>query len=195
MAKKKPKEPEKKEEDNLDILTPKEKERVEEALLNMRFIDLQRAAVIRGMKFQNVVESGIAELQSFVIKYWNKPVKMELLEDFDKERMKEMKRRGLPDDEPFVRLGFMGKTDEETGEITSMIRPEKVKVKKIKKNRERDKELGIFTGTKKAFTFEMCKKGKSLDKTIEAVMKKFPEAQEKSIKIWYKKATKLFANA
>jgi hypothetical protein len=81
--------------------------------------------------------------------------------------------------------------------------------KKAKVKRAKNKEFNIFQGTKKALTYELSKdlwgkKGKEIsevkalvkqygDKMVERVQKKFPEAQEKSVKIWMSRALKEIA--
>ena len=49
-------------------------------------------------------------------------------------------------------------------------------------------ENGLRAGTKKSYTYQLAKKGYSLEKTISKVMKKFPDAKEVSIKQWHKRA-------
>ncbi len=161
--------------------------RAEEALPNMKFIDLQRACIIRGAEFDFVMRGTIPLLQSFVVKNWENTIKAELLDKFDNARIKELKRIGK-EGEPFVRLGFLGELENDIPQVRE------VKIKKPKVKRERNKELGIFGGTKKAKTFECVQKGYSLSKIIKVVRKYFPDVKEKSIKIWIRKAEKQFKN-
>ena len=87
-------------------------------------------------------------------------------------------------DEPFIRLGFIGEVDPDTGETISFKRPRKIKKDKVRRERN---EANLLTGTKKSLTFECFKNGISIEDTVEKVTDKFPEAVEKSIRIWYKK--------
>jgi hypothetical protein len=81
-----------------------------------------------------------------------------------------------------LRLGYVGDREDDEDK-PKKIKPEpKAKVKK-----EKTAE-GIFSGTKKALTFKCEKDGKTLEETISMVMENFPDAAEKSIKIWYKKS-------
>ena len=54
--------------------------------------------------------------------------------------------------------------------------------------------MGLITGTKKSLTYELVKKGKSSERIIKKVIKKFPDAKEKSILIWVRKAERDIAN-
>jgi len=70
-------------------------------------------------------------------------------------------------------------------------KPNKANIPKSeKKPTEVDKETGVRKGTKKNLTYTLAKQKIPLEKVVKQVMKEFPEAQEKSIKIWYKRAIK-----
>jgi ATP-dependent exoDNAse (exonuclease V) beta subunit len=58
---------------------------------------------------------------------------------------------------------------------------------KEKKKRQRD-ERGLVAGTKKSYTFELTAKGYDLERVTRRVLKKFPDANAKSISLWYRKA-------
>ena len=58
---------------------------------------------------------------------------------------------------------------------------------KEKKKRQRD-ERGLVAGTKKSYTFELTSKGYDLERVTRRVLKKFPDANAKSISLWYRKA-------
>ncbi len=160
--------------------------RVEHELQNMRFIDLQRSCIIRGIPFDVVISKSVGTLQSWLIKNWHNKVNKSRLDEFDDIRQKALEDRGMTD-EPFVRLGIPA-IQEETNEVSPIVKISKKKSKKVR--RERSEELGIFKGTKKAYVFELVQKGLKVEKIIPKVIAKFPEAKEKSVKIWFKKATK-----
>jgi hypothetical protein len=160
---------------------------VDKTLSQMKFIDLQRACIIRGIEFEVLVEKTVFQLQSWLGKNYTNKVKTERLDDFDRWREGLLKAAGKHD-EPFVRLGFIGEVDKETGEVLSIKKPRKIK--KGKRKRERNEELNIFTGTKKELTFICQKEGKTMDETKALVMEKYPDAKEKSIQIWYKKSAR-----
>lgn len=158
---------------------------IDSVLGKMRYIDLQRACLIRGIGFEELVEGDFYRLQSWLAKNWDTDLDTGLLDKFDEWRERVMKSQGK--DEPFIRLGYVAEKDEETGEVTKV---KKIRnLKKPKRKRERNKSLGnIFKGTKKELALQCEKEGKSLDQTIKIVMEKFPDALEKSVRIWYKKA-------
>lgn len=154
------------------------------ALADMKYIDLQRACIIRGIDFEDLVEGDSNRLQSWLSKNWLAKKSPSRLDEFDNWRYKTMKALGK-EDEPFIRLGFIGKVDED-GNPIAFKRPPKIRKEKAPKREKTDQ--GLFKGTKKAFTFECSKNGISLPETIILVCGKFPDAQEKSIRIWWKKA-------
>lgn len=151
----------------------------------MRYKDLQRACIVRGMDFDILVQCDIHRLQSWLVKHFEDDVDPVRLDNFDSWREGYMKAQGI--DEPFVRLGYVAETDDITGEI---IKRKKLRnIKKPKFKRERNTQLGgIFKGTKKELTYQCELQGKTLEDTISIVTEKFPEAVEKSIRIWYKKS-------
>jgi hypothetical protein len=164
-------------------------EKIHYYLSRMRYIDLQRECILRGIDFNLLVSSDINGLSQWLVRHWEDPAEPTRLNSFDDWRAKLLKERGI--DEPFVKLGYVGKRDETTGVILAGKKPRLLtKIRKKAKSRN-DALGGIFTGTKKELTFLCAKEGKDLEKTIEIVLEKFPEAVEKSIRIWYNKAKKL----
>lgn len=156
---------------------------VTSSITDMKYIDLQRACIIRGIDFEQLVEGDAGRLESWLMKNWQNKKNVKRLDEFDKWRHGIMKSMGKGD-EPFIRLGFIGAVDEE-GNAVAFKRPRKVK--KEKERKERNEDLGnIFKGTKKELTFQCAAQGKTLAETVETVTDKFPEAVEKSIRIWYK---------
>jgi len=154
---------------------------------SMRYIDLQRNALVRGMDFSQMVNSDLYGLQSWLSANWDKQLDPSLLDQFDYWREKFLYGRGYVG-EPFVRLGYLGKTSED-GETLGQRR----KISGIRKPKRKRKEKnadGIFIGTKKELTFKWAKQGKPIDEVITIVLEKFPEASEKSIKIWYRQSLK-----
>lgn len=158
-------------------------ERLNGIFSKMRFLDLQKECILRGMIPEEMVASDLGKLQSWLIKNWDLSQLPSRLDDFDKWRELELEKIGKGG-EPFLRLGYIGQINEETDDF-DIKKPSSIKKATVK--RERDKDMGIFLGTKKALTFSLTKEGKSIDDIISLVTEKFPEAQEKSIKIWIKK--------
>ena len=83
-----------------------------------------------------------------------------------------------------MRLGYIGEKDEE-GNIIKRKKVPGIKKSKYKKPREKD-ENNLVKGTKKSYTWELTKKGLNLERVIRRVQKKFPDANEKSIRLWHR---------
>lgn len=180
----------------LGDITPAEK-----ALSSMKYRDLQRECIIRGMDFKEMVSSDFHQLQVWFIDNYDNGCDNSLLNLFDvwfeQSIREEKKAKGIPEKDyeylfdKSMRLGFYPDSESNRVEVEKFKKKPKVEVEK-KEKRERDAELGnIYKGTKKEYTFRLVKKGYSEKKVIRLVLKKFSEAKEKSIKIWYKKALKL----
>ena len=150
--------------------------------------ELKREAVIRGMAFQDVVESDVHGLTTYINTSNAKP-NISLIDKFDDWVDAQLEQLGYGKDNamrhPHLRLGFIGEKDEE-GNIKSHKRVKGL-TKPKKEKKERD-EGGLYKGTKKAYTFELARRGKTLEKTIARVIKKFPDAKDKSISIWHRTA-------
>lgn len=152
--------------------------------------DLKREAIIRGMPFPDVVGSGIGDLICFIDNSENKPDLL-LIDKFDDWMDSQLESLGYEEGKtirsPQLRLGFIG-TDEEGNtrvkkKVKGIPKPKKAK-------RERDTN-GLYKGTKKSYTFELTARGFSLERVIKRVHKKFPDASDKSINIWFRNAQKV----
>jgi hypothetical protein len=152
-----------------------------ELLDNMNYMDLKRNVVLRGMDFQEVIEGDIPKLSNWLIRNWFNDKVNQKLNDFDEWIEPKLNDPNLI--HPSLRLGYMGDKEEESG------KEKKLKVLKKPKTPKREKnDNGIFSGTKKAYTYELANKGKDKATVIKMVKKKFPEAKDKSVSIWFKKA-------
>lgn len=155
---------------------------------NKTYKDLKREAVIRGMPFPDVTGAGIPTLIHFINNSENKP-DISLIDKYDEWADAQLAQLGYEKGKecrhPNLRLGFIGEKDENG----SVVKQKRIKgIPKPKKpKRERD-ENNLYKGTKKSYTFELAKKGLTLERVIRRVLKKFPDASEKSIKIWYRNA-------
>lgn len=179
-----PKTEEEKQSQSLDIISNSRP--VYAALSKMRYKDLQRACLIRGIDFDEMVKMDTLGLHNYLLHEWDKPIVMERLNGFDIWRQNHLDSRYGPG-EPFVRLGFYGKSIDDGKEQKTI----RVREKSNKPKRERDESMGsIYKGTKKALTFQSIKDGKTIDETIAIVIAAFPDALDKSIKIWSKRAAK-----
>lgn len=164
-------------------------------LLKMKYKDVKRECVVRGMPFQDVINSDIWRLTGYFREHFYDNVQHNLLDEFDdwqEQQIKEaVKEKGDdPDDiiHSSLRLGFIAERDAE-GNVTKRKRARTI-VKKRKKRRERTPQ-GVFAGTKKALTFKLQKEGLTKAEVIVQVLEQFPDASEKSVGIWFNKAKKL----
>ena len=158
-----------------------------ENLVRGTFKDLKRQAIALGMPFPDVVSKGIWSLINFINKSSNipDPSRIDEYDNWVEEHFNEI---GLPKDDPFrhthLRLGYIGEKDEE-GNILKRKRVPGIKKTKCKKPREKD-ENNLVKGTKKSYTWELTQKGLNLERVIRRVQKKFPDANEKSIRLWHR---------
>jgi len=155
---------------------------------NMTLKDIKRNCIARGMGFNDLVDSTIPSLQSWLHYNNNNDIEPNRLDEFDDWVEKILLEKGSGDlIHPNLRLGYIGEKDKD-GNVKKTKRVKGIKKKRKKREKTKD---GIYAGTKKALTFKLQQKGRSLDRTIKKVMRKFPDASEKSIKIWYKKSARL----
>ena len=154
---------------------------------NMTYKDLKVQCVIRGLEFEKVINGDFPTLQNWLYYHLNDPQDSDLLNQYDDWLDKKLIGEGKADlVHPSLRLGYIGKRDE-NGKVVKKKRPKGVKKKKKKREKTKD---GIYKGTKKALVFECQEKGYSIKKTIRKVSRKFDSFSEKSVKIWYKRASK-----
>lgn len=174
-----------------DDLPPWDKE-----LQTFRHRDLQRAVIVRGMPFEEVVRATHQGMQKFFCENYWVTQHRELLNEYDsfieRQLIAENKTPDNPEYahlfHPSLKLGFVGERDEEG----NIVKTKRVKGMKKEKKPPRDKntKFNIFTGTAKELTYQCQSQGKSLADTLKLVKEKFPDRAEKSINIWYKRAKK-----
>jgi hypothetical protein len=146
--------------------------------------DIKKQCIIRGIDFEEVINGDVLRLSNWLIKNQTNTIDESLVLNFDNWLDKKL----LADNlnyliHPGLRLSHINKDD---GAIT--IKANK-KIKTLKPKREKDKS-GLYKGTKKQYTFDLQRKGKSIDQVITKVSRKFPEAKVKSIKIWFNRSRK-----
>ena len=168
-----------------DYTTPAQRE-----LGTLNIKQLKRACIMRGMDFDDCIKADIPRLQSWFLLYYYNDLDKSLLDKFDEYYEDELRDVGAEDlIHPLLRLGYVADRDED-GNVTKV---KKIKgLKRILNKRKTKNALGIFSGTKKALTYDCALKGKSKESTIKIVMEAFPDAKDKSIGIWYNKAKKKF---
>lgn len=157
---------------------------------------LVRAVVSMGMPFEEVIESSDLTKGNWFLRNWYTSHRdPKLIDDFDRWRHKIFKQNGKTRKkdpymfDPRLNYGFIAEVSSK-GEVTKERRirghSKKLKIKK----REKDKAFKIFKGTKKALTFDCAARNIDINETIKIVKEQFPEAIDKSIKIWYSRASK-----
>lgn len=160
-------------------------------LYNMRHRDVQIACIVRGMPPPDVVNLSHPKLVTFFCNNYERSQDEKLLLEFDIWREGQLKELGYKENDvlmsPALRFSYVGNI-EEMKKPQSTLKLPAAADKPKKEKAVINEETGVREGTKKAMTYKLAMDGKELNKTIEAVMKAFPEAQEKSIKIWYKRA-------
>ena len=173
--------------------TPNHAFKVENSLRGT-YKDLKRQAITLGMPFPDVVSGGIWGLISYIKKSTNYPDPSRI-DEFDNWVDEHLDQLGLsktdPLRHPHLRLGYIGEKDEEGNVIKRKRVPgiKKTKYKKPRTPKERD-ENNLVKGTKKSYTWELASKGIELKEAIGKVLEKFPEANEKSIRLWYRTCLK-----
>lgn len=156
-------------------------------MANMTFKDLQRRAIVLGMPFPDVPQSDYFRLESFIRNSPNKP-DATLIDKYDDWMDRQLEECGYSKEDPMrnyqFRLGYVAEDavtkQKKFKRVRGIPKPQKPK-------REKD-DLGLWKGTKKSYTFELTNRGFDLERIIRRVQKKFPEANEKSIKQWYRAA-------
>ena len=165
---------------------------------NMTYKDLKRQAIVLGMPFQEVCGCGIFGLIHYIDNARTEPDPT-LIDKYDAWITRHWDEIGLPNDDPLrsprLRMGFVG---DEVNEIGQKVKKTKrvpgLKKPKTKKHPKEKDKFGHIKGTKKQYTWELAQKGYDLERVIRRVKKKFPEANEKSIQLWYRAAKRELKN-
>jgi hypothetical protein len=141
------------------------------------------------MPFPDACAAGVFDLIKYISNSTNKPDKS-LIDQYDEWADKQLEAIGYSKDDPLrnsrLRLGFLGEEGENGQRRTKRV-PGIKKPREKKPPRERD-EFNLIKGTKKSYVFELTAKGFELDRVIRRMKKKFPDANEKSIQLWYRAA-------
>lgn len=149
---------------------------------------LRRECLIRGMEFQAVTDASVLNLQSWFLKNFPNPIHTEKLNEYDVWIETELRARGVDECflDPVFRLGYINEQDAD-GNVTKRKRVSVISSPKKRREKTTD---GLFTGTKKAYTFLLQSQGKTKAETTQLVIETFPDAKEKSISIWFNKSKK-----
>lgn len=150
--------------------------------------NLKRECIKRGLMFERVGNMGIPELQSWFLHNFDNPIDLSLINKYDLWVEDFLRARGADESllSPAMRLGTLDSI--ENGEIKKKRHRSRIPRVRAKKART---EEGLYTGTKKAMTYELQKSGKSKAEVITLVKEKYPDAKDKSIGIWFNKSRRL----
>ncbi len=162
---------------------------------NCTYKDLKRQAVILGMPFPDACSAGVFDLIRYINSSENNPDK-HLIDEYDDWMEKQLENLGYEKDDPIrssrLRLGFLGE-EGENGERKTKRIPGIKKPREKRPPKERD-QFNLIKGTKKSYVFDCVSRGFSLERTTRRVLKKFPDANEKSISLWYRNAKRKLKN-
>jgi len=154
---------------------------------DLTYKDLKIACIVRGMPFDDVLKADFFRLSNFVQQNVLIKQNHDLLEEYDDYIDGVLELRDKQElIHSSLRLGYVKKEGDD--EYT----PGKTKVKeKVEKKPPRQKDSnGLYQGTMKSYTYELQKKGKTVEQTLTKVTRKFPQALPKSVKIWFNKSKK-----
>lgn len=149
----------------------------------------KRIAVSLGMPFPDACAGDWGKLMSFIDRTKNKP-DPSLISRYDDWMDKQLEAAGYGAEDPMrhyqLRLSYIA--EDAMGNVPKL--GLKVKKEKVAKPAREKDGSGLWKGTKKSYTFELAAKGYALDRVTRRVLKKFPDANENSVKQWWKKANK-----
>lgn len=151
----------------------------------LKYRDIKKMAIERGMPFPEVVSSDFYSLVSFIDSERAQKPNPDLVLQFDLWLEGILKERGADYlVKPSLRLSYVS---DEMREGSKEKPAKEKKVKEKKPPRERD-SFNLIKGTKKSYCYELTEKGFDQERVVRRMKKKFPDANEKSIQLWYRAA-------
>lgn len=173
------------------IATGSSMSRADYDMTRMRYTDLKRACIARGMSFEDASNGSIPKLHSWFSQHYEDGQNLLLLEEYDSWFEALMIEKGYKKDDAILhnslKMGFIANS--ENGNTKKPRLGNNGLAKKEKPKRERIEGTKVFKGTKKALTYQSQKEGVSIANTVAMVLEKFPDANEKSVRIWYKRSS------
>lgn len=170
---------------------------------NMRYPDLKAACIMKGMDPMEVVESDHGMLATYFLDNTDQRRDRSLLEDFDIWQDLKLAELGYELDDPLRVYRQFSNLDEDENIAVKTRQLRRANVPNKKREKKKRSKFGIFSGTKKEFTYILADdlinaKGdkytnkelmkKYAKKLVRKVQVKFPEAVAKSVRIWMKRA-------
>lgn len=172
-------------------------DRINRVLAHMKHRDLQRACILKGLEFKLIVEYDHHKLANWYYKNFGEPEDLHHLEEYDIWVENVLQEQGYKKGDavlaPAFRFGFSPEVNGMKGIQTpgAATPPMKSEVEdKPKTKRVVDESTGVYSGTKKNLTYTLTNEGLGIEEILKRVLEKFPEAQDKSIKIWHKRRLK-----
>lgn len=167
---------------------------INKTLAKMTRKDLQIACVKKGLEFEKVVGFDNHSLSNWFYLHFDNGEDETLIPVYDSFVEGELIKRGYTKNDPIMspcfRLGYDPKRDERNQTPKPIEKEQNVKpLIENRPKREKD-EMNIVKGTKKSLTYKLTFEGKEKEEIIREVLKQFPDAQDKSIKIWIARAKK-----
>lgn len=162
---------------------------VSQGMENMTYKDMKRRAIALGMPFPEALIASFHELAYWVRTSPNKP-DSSLIDKYDLYMDKLLEERGYAKDDPMrsyqLNLGFI--SEENVDNQKKIVRKRIKGLEKPKKPKKERDGRGLWKGTKKSYTYELTDRGYDFERVVRRVLKKFPDAKEKSIQQWYRQA-------
>lgn len=185
----------------LDIDSSKSRNEIAwQYLCNMKHKDLQKACISRGMDFKEVIEKSHPQLVLWFYENFDRTQDINLLTEFDEwmdNQVQKLSPEGFSFRNPLLRFNYVEPIINGISQASSIPKaienaPEKTKKEKIPSVvKTKHPEWDIMTGTKKFMVYELTiTKKMELEEIIPLVRDKYSEVEEKSIKIWFKRAIK-----
>lgn len=176
------------------VYTDSYEDRFNRIMHNLRHKDLQAECIKRGLSSIEVVSMDHHKLTDWLFKNLDNTQDEQKLIEHDAWVDEQLTQRGIKKGDALLNpaLKFARPGNIEEMDKPSIIKPEGSNVPKAEKKlkAEISQVTGVRSGTKKALTFDLAFNGVEIGNVIKQVKDKFPEADEKSVRIWFKKAIK-----
>lgn len=158
---------------------------------NFTHKDLVKESVLRGIEFEHILKWSHPKIMDWFYKNYDNSQDPSLLIQYDLWMDEQLQKDGKDKVFPSLKLGYIEKLDFD-GKISNKPLPKTKEEKQLAPPKEKNTDWGINTGTKKYLTYESCiTNNLNIEDTIKRVIELYPDADDKSIKIWYKRAEKL----
>lgn len=165
-------------------------------LQNLNRRGLVKECLLRGLPF-NMVPDSSPKLAGWLTDNLDMGQDQNRLVEYDAYLKQALIAKGNKDVEcfthPDLRFGIgLNSEHWDSKEVKKTIKkPTEEKPKpEPKEKRTKDDDLGICTGTKKHMAYTLALEGKAIDKIIRLITKAHPDTNEKSVRIWVKRALK-----